>query len=85
VGAVEVIKQLWLSEKSFMLAERENKLVFLVDRSANKPTIKRAVEEKYGVKVDRVWTMNTKHGKKAIVKLAEGYSAEEILIRLGVI
>jgi len=82
---VEVIKQLWLSEKSFMLAERENKLVFLVDRSANKPTIKRAVEEKYGVKVDRVWTMNTKHGKKAIVKLAEGYSAEEILIRLGVI
>ncbi|HDJ26797.1 MAG: 50S ribosomal protein L23 [Thermoplasmata archaeon] len=85
MGAVEVIKQLWLSEKSFMLAERENKLVFLVDRSANKPTIKRAVEEKYGVKVDRVWTMNTKHGKKAIVKLAEGYSAEEILIRLGVI
>ncbi len=82
---MEVIKQLWLSEKSFMLAERENKLVFLVDRSANKPTIKRAVEEKYGVKVDRVWTMNTKHGKKAIVKLAEGYSAEEILIRLGVI
>lgn len=82
---MEVIKQLWLSEKSFMLAERENKLVFLVDRSANKPTIKRAVEEKYGVKVDKVWTMNTKHGKRAIVKLAEGYSAEEILIRLGVI
>ncbi|MCD6106428.1 MAG: 50S ribosomal protein L23, partial [Thermoplasmata archaeon] len=45
-----------------MLAERENKLVFIVDRSANKPTIKRAVEEKYGVKVDKVWTMNTKHG-----------------------
>ena len=82
---MEVIKQLWLSEKSFMLAERENKLVFLVDRSANKPTIKRAVEEKYGVRVDKVWTMNTKHGKRAIVKLAEGYSAEEILIRLGVI
>ncbi len=82
---MEVIKQLWLSEKSFMLAERENKLVFIVDRSANKPTIKRAVEEKYGVKVEKVWTMNTKHGKKAIVKLAEGHSAEEILIRLGVI
>jgi len=63
-----------------------NKYSFEVDRQANKPQIKQAIEEIFNVRVTRVHTMNmrgkmrrrgTRFGytadwKKAIVTLAEG-------------
>ncbi len=47
-----------LSEKSALLQETERKYAFKVLKSANKIDIKRAVEERFGVKVDKVATMN---------------------------
>ncbi|QLH75354.1 MAG: 50S ribosomal protein L23 [Methanomassiliicoccales archaeon] len=61
-----------------------NKLEFIVDRKATKADIKKAFEERFQVKVSKVWTKTSKDGKHAIVKLAEGYSAEDIGMRIGV-
>jgi large subunit ribosomal protein L23 len=61
-----------------------NRLEFIVNRKASKGEIKKAFEERFEVKVDKVWTKISKHGKHAVIRLAEGYSAEEIGMRIGV-
>jgi len=74
-----------LTEKLSDLQEKENKYGFVVDKNANKIEIKKAVEDKFEVKVEKVTTMNMKgklkklgrfegkraSWKKAIVTLAE--------------
>lgn len=79
-----VIIKPWVTEKSLRLIEKENKLVFIVRRDANKMEIKQAVEKIFGVKVESVNTMITRYGKKAIVKLSKEHSAQEIGMRLGI-
>ncbi len=61
-----------------------NRIEFLVHRQASKQDIKVAFEERFEVKVDSVWTRIQKDGKHAIIKLAEGYSAEDVGMRVGV-
>jgi len=61
-----------------------NKLEFVVRGDATKTQVRNEVEKRFEVKVVRVNIKNTKHGKRAIVKLAEGYSAEEIGMRIGI-
>jgi large subunit ribosomal protein L23 len=73
-----------LTEKSFDLLERENKLVFAVDSKATKVDIKDAVEKTYDVKVDSVNVVNDfRREKKAIVKLKPDYDAGKIVADLG--
>jgi len=45
-----------ITEKMTSLAEKLNRYGFVVERSANKVQIRKAVEEMYGVKVDAVNT-----------------------------
>jgi large subunit ribosomal protein L23 len=61
-----------------------NKLEFIVKRSASKADIKLAFEKQFDVKVEKVWVRIDKEGKHAIVRLKEGYSAEDIGMRIGV-
>ena len=75
-----------ITEKSVGLIEKENKLVFIVDKSATKHDIKKAVEELYGVKVATVNTMISLKGKKkAYVKLKPEYKASDIATKLKVL
>ena len=60
-----------------------NRLEFIVVRTATKDVVKKAVEQLFDVKVERVNTRITKAGKHASVKLAEGYDAEETSLKLG--
>jgi len=79
------IKKPLITEKTFDLIEKENKLVFIVNRQANKNQIKRAIEKLHNVKVMKVNTMITPKGeKKAFVKLHPEYSAQDIAIDLGI-
>jgi len=72
------------SERIFELIESQNKLAFIVHRSANKNTIKRAIEKLYNVKVVKVNTMITPSGKKkAIVKLHPTNNAVDLATALG--
>jgi large subunit ribosomal protein L23 len=90
LDAHKIIKRPIITEKSTMLKELANKLVFEVDRRANKIEIKKAVEKVFKVKVDNVHTIRMKgkrvrYGrflskrpdwKKAVVTLAEGERVE---------
>jgi len=81
----KIIKKPLITEKTFDLIEKENKLVFIVNRKANKSQIKRAVERIHNVKVIKVNTMITPQGeKKAFIKLHPDYSAQDIAIDLGI-
>ena len=80
-----IIKKPLITEKTFELIETENKLVFLVDRKANKSQIKRSIEKIHKVKVIKINTLITPNGeKKAFVKLHSDYSAPDIAIDLGI-
>jgi large subunit ribosomal protein L23 len=61
-----------------------NRLEFVVRMDASKPEIKKAFEERFEAKVDKINIKVSKDGKHAIIKLKEGYSAEEIGMRIGI-
>ena len=66
---VKLILKPILTEKMAILKERENKFAFLVTKDANKPQIKKAVEEKFDVKVKKIATMKIiKKQQKQCVK-----------------
>ncbi len=80
----KVIIKPYVTEKTLLLIEKENKLTFIIRRSATKTQVKHAIEQLFNVEVEQVNTYITKYGKKAIVKLKKGYSAEEVGMRLGI-
>jgi len=61
----------------------DNRLEFIVRRSATKQDIAAAVEALFDAEVAKVNVRNTKNGKVASVRLAEGYDADEAAMRLG--
>ncbi|MFY9606162.1 MAG: 50S ribosomal protein L23 [Thermoplasmata archaeon] len=61
-----------------------NRLEFVVRKDATKPDIKKAFEEKFEAKVEKVNVKLMRDGKHAIIKLKEGYSAEDIGMRIGI-
>jgi len=82
----DIVLYPYQTEKAIRLAQKENKLVFIVDRRANKKEIKEYIEKWLNVKVEKVNTLITRKGlKKAYVKLKREYNANEILAKLGVI
>ncbi len=82
----EVIVRVHVTEKTVMLVENQNTITLIVRRDASKADIKRAVEEIFNVKVDKVRTLITPRGeKKAYVKLAPEYDASELATRLGMV
>lgn len=82
----EIILHPIATEKATKVEMFENKIVFHVSIKANKPMIKREVERLYEVKVEKVNTLIRPDGKKiAYVKLAKGYSASKLAIRLGLV
>ena len=81
-----IIKYPLMTERSVSLIENENKLVFIVDRRANKPQIVAAIQELYEIEVESINTLITRKGdKKAFIKLKDEYDASDVAIRLGVL
>jgi len=75
-----------MTEVSSRILEAENKLVFAVNLKASREDVRRAVEELYEVKVDKVTVMVTSKGnKKAYVKLHPDYKAADVAIKLGIL
>ena len=87
--ARDILRRPVVTEKTMALLEG-NKYTFLVDMKANKSEIKKAVEQLFKVKVEKVSTLivkgkpkrvrnslgRTSDVKKAIVKLKEGDKIE---------
>lgn len=59
-----IIDRILYTEKGTQLQEKENKFLFRVASNARKADIKRAVEELFGVHVEKVNTMNRKGKRK---------------------
>jgi len=82
----EVILYPLMTEEASRLIETENKLVFIVNRKADKKQIGKAVENLYDVEVEKVNTCITPKGlKKAFVKLKPAYKAADVAIKLGIL
>ncbi|MEM2954224.1 MAG: 50S ribosomal protein L23 [Candidatus Bathyarchaeia archaeon] len=82
----EVILYPLMTESASLMVERENKLVFIVNLKATKEDVKRAVEELYEVRVDKVNIVITPKGqKKAFVKLHPDFKAADVAIKLGIL
>ncbi len=80
----KVIKHPLSTEKSIRLMESENKLIFVVDRNANKKEIKEAVEKIFNTKVKKVNTfISSKGDKRAYVKFSDETPAIDIATQLG--
>ncbi|NPB09264.1 MAG: 50S ribosomal protein L23 [Thermodesulfobacteria bacterium] len=85
-----IILQPVITEKSMYLKEKNNQVTFWVHPEANKIEIKKAIEELFNVKVEKVQTIRVKGKpkriyrfegrrpvrKKAIVRLAPGETIE---------
>lgn len=79
-----VIKHPLNTEKGIRLMESENTLVFVVDKSATKKSIKTAIEQLLGCHVKNVRTINTHLGeKRAYVQFAQDTPAIDIATNLG--
>ncbi len=59
-----ILKQPIITEKSTIIKEENNQVVFKVDRSANKIEIKKAVQEAFNVNVEKVNVVNKRTRKK---------------------
>lgn len=82
----KTIKYPLSSEKSIRLMEAENKLIFVVDKNATKPEIKKAVEKVFKAKVTAVNTFISQGGeKKAYVQFSAETPAVDIATQLGLI
>lgn len=82
----DVISYPLMTESASLMVERDNKLIFIVNLKAGKSDVKRAVEELYEVKVDKVNLLITPQGeKKAFVKLNPEYKASDVAIKLGIL
>jgi large subunit ribosomal protein L23 len=88
-SSYQIVKALLRTEKS-TIQEPQRKYLFLVDRQARKPEIKKAVQKIYKVKVTSINTLilpgklrrvryelgRTPDYKRAIVTIAEGQKIE---------
>lgn len=70
----KIIKHPIITEKSTELSS-QNKYVFCVDKKANKNQIKKAIEEIYKVKVEKVYVVNVKPKKRMYRFYIEGYKS----------
>ncbi|GEM_PF-66734 len=83
---LDVLKFPLVTEKAVNMIEAENKLTFVVAKDADKPRIKKAVENLYKVKVRAVNIIrDMKSRKRAIVSLDRKFKAADVATKLGVI
>ena len=70
----KIIKHPIITEKATEL-NKENKYIFCVDKKANKYQIKKAIEEIYNVKVEKVFIINIKPKKRRYRFFIEGFKS----------
>ena len=83
--ALRIVIRPYVTERTFDMIEKQNKLVFIVAATADKRAIKAAIETLYDVDVASVKTANTMIGKKAYVRLEPESSATDLASKLGLV
>ena len=71
------------TEKAVRMLELDNTIVFVVDKRASKPEIKKEIENSFKVKVQSVNTEIRDNKKIAYIKLAKESKAIDVATKLG--
>ena len=80
-----IIKYPLSTESAIKSIEDNNTLVFIVDRRANKPMIKKACKDLYKIKIKRVNTLVRPDGnKKAYVSLTSEEEGLDVANKIGI-
>lgn len=81
-----VLKYPLATEKSVGFIDRSNVITYVVDYRATKPQITEEFEKLFGVKVEKIRTSNMPSNyKKAFIKLAKGYKASDVAMKLKLV
>jgi large subunit ribosomal protein L23 len=83
--ANSVIIKPYITEKTFNMIEKENKLTFLVNSTANKKQITEAIKVLYEANPSIVNTARTGKGKKAMIEFSQPEGARDLATRLGLV
>ena len=74
------------TEKSVGIVDRGNKITYIVDSRASKTEIKEEFEKTFNVRVASINTVNMpRNVKKAFIKLAKGYNATDVALKLKLV
>ena len=80
-----IIKHPISTEKAIRLLNEENKIIFIVQRTAKKSEIKAELEQMLNAKVEQIRTLIDRSGnKKAYVKFTADTPAIDIATKLGI-
>jgi large subunit ribosomal protein L23 len=80
-----IILRPYITEKTFNLIEKENKLTFIVSDGASKKDVNEAIRTMYEGNVKEVNIFRSIRGKKAIVKFTKDDEARQLATKLGLI
>jgi large subunit ribosomal protein L23 len=83
--ARSVLIQPYITEKTFNMIEKENKLVFIVRERSTKQLIREAMSVLYDADVIDINTFRTIRGKKAAVKFSDPNGARDLATTLGLV
>ncbi len=72
-----------MTEKAVMMIERDNVITFEVSMKREKAEIKKEIEDLFGVKVEKIRTLNKKNKKYAYMKLKGDVLAIDVATKLG--
>ncbi len=83
--ATKIILRPYITEKTFAMVEKEQRICFIVEDNAAKPKIVQAIKILYDEKVVRVNTAKTVYGKKAFVKFETIDKARDLATKIGML
>ncbi|WP_100182170.1 50S ribosomal protein L23 [Candidatus Nitrosotenuis aquarius] len=83
--ATKIILRPYVTEKTFSLIEKDNRICFIVDKDASKATIKEAIKILYEENAIDVNTARTISGKKAFVKFETVEKARDLATKIGML
>lgn len=83
--ASKILLEPYVTEKTFNIIEKENKLSFIVHNKATKDQIIKSMKIIYEADIIEVNTFNTIRGKKAIMKFKNVDGARQLATNLGLV
>jgi large subunit ribosomal protein L23 len=83
--ARSVLIQPYITEKTFNMIEKENKVIFIVREKSTKQLIREAMSVLYDVEVIDINTARTIRGKKAAVRFRDPNGARDLATTLGLV
>jgi large subunit ribosomal protein L23 len=83
--ARSVLIQPYITEKTFNMIEKENKVIFIVREKSTKQLIREAMRVLYDVEVIDINTARTIRGKKAAVRFRDPNGARDLATKLGLV